>query len=70
MNIKKKKIILNDEVKEFLNIMEKENNENKLVKNNYEKKVNKQVKIIIIFLYIDFLKIIILFLIFLNLQNL
>ena len=37
MNIKKKKIILNDEVKEFLNIMEKENNENKLVKNNYEK---------------------------------
>ena len=70
MNIKKKKIILNDEVKEFLTIMEKENNENKLVKNNYEKKVNKQVKIIIIFLYIDFLKIIILFLIFLNLQNL
>ena len=70
MNIKKKKIILNDEVKEFLNIMEKENNENKLVKNNYEKKVNKQVKIIIIFLYIDFLKIIILFLIFRNLQNL
>ena len=70
MNIKKKKIILNDEVKEFLNIMEKENNENKLVKNNYEKKVNKQVKIIIIFLYIDFLKIIILFLSFRNLQNL
>ena len=70
MNIKKKKIILNDEVKEFLNIMEKENNENKLVKNNYEKKVNKQVKIIIIFLCIDFLKIIILFLSFRNLQNL
>ena len=41
MNIKKKKIILNDEVKEFLNIMEKENNENKLVNNNYEKEVNK-----------------------------
>ena len=42
MNIKKKKIILNDEVKEFLNIMEKENDENKvLVKNNYEKEVNK-----------------------------
>ena len=35
MNIKKKKIILNDEVKEFLTIMEKENNENKvLAKNN------------------------------------
>ena len=34
MNIKKKKIILNDEVKEFLDIMEKENDENKvLVKN-------------------------------------
>jgi hypothetical protein len=42
MNIKKKKIILNDEVKEFINIMEKENNENKLlVNNNYEKEVNK-----------------------------
>ena len=42
MNIKKKKIILNDEVKEFMNIMEKENNENKLlVSNNYEKEVNK-----------------------------
>ena len=42
MNIKKKKIILNDEVKEFLDIMEKENDENKvLVKNNYEKAVNK-----------------------------
>ena len=42
MNIKKKKIILNDEVKEFMNIMEKENNENKLlVNNNYEKDVNK-----------------------------
>ena len=44
MNIKKKKIILNDEVKEFLDIMEKENDENKvLVKNNYEKEVNKWV---------------------------
>ena len=42
MNIKKKKIILNDEVKEFMNIMEKENNENKLlVNNNYEKELNK-----------------------------
>lgn len=42
MNIKKKKIILNDEVKEFINIMEKENDENKLlVNNNYEKEVNK-----------------------------
>ena len=41
MNIKKKKIILNDEVKEFLTIMEQENLENKLVKNNYEKEVNK-----------------------------
>ena len=42
MNIKKKKIILNDEVKEFMMIMEKENSENKsLVKNNYEKEVNK-----------------------------
>ena len=42
MNKKKKKIILNDEVKEFLTIMEKENNENKvLAKNNYEKEVNK-----------------------------
>ena len=42
MNIKKKKIILNDEVKEFMNIMEKENNENKLlVNNNYEKEANK-----------------------------
>ena len=40
--MKKKKIILNDEVKEFLIIMEKENNENKvLAKNNYEKEVNK-----------------------------
>ena len=36
MNIKKKKIILNDEVKEFLDIIEKENDENKvLIKNNY-----------------------------------
>ena len=42
MNIKKKKIIINDEIKEFMNIMEKENNENKLlVNNNYEKEVNK-----------------------------
>ena len=41
MNIKKKKIILNDEAKEFLAIMEKENNDNKLIKNNYEKEVNK-----------------------------
>lgn len=41
MNIKKKKIILNDEVKEFLSIMEKENYDNKLVTNNYENEVNK-----------------------------
>ena len=41
MNIKKKKIILNDEVKELLTIMEQENLENKLVKNNYEKEVKK-----------------------------
>ena len=41
MNIKKKKIILNDEVKEFLAIMEKDNFENKLIKNNYEKEVKK-----------------------------
>jgi hypothetical protein len=41
MNIIKKKIILNDEVKEFLSIMEKENANNNLVKNNYENKVNK-----------------------------
>ena len=41
MNIKKKKIILNDEVKEFLTIMEKENFENKLIKNNYEKEIKK-----------------------------
>ena len=41
MNIKKKKIILNDEVKEFLTIMEQENLENKLVINNYEKEVKK-----------------------------
>ena len=41
MNIKKKKIILNDEVKEFLSLMEKENYDNKLVTNNYEKEVNK-----------------------------
>ena len=39
MNIKKKKIILNDEAKEFLSIMENENNENNIC--NYEKKVNK-----------------------------
>jgi len=41
MNIKKKKIILNDEVKEFLNVMDEENKKNKLIKNNYEGKVNK-----------------------------
>ena len=41
MNIKKKKIILNDEVKEFLSVMEKENYDNKLVTNNYENEVNK-----------------------------
>ena len=41
MNIKKKKIILNDEVKEFLSVMEKENYDNKLVTHNYEKEVNK-----------------------------
>ena len=40
MNIKKKKIILNDEVKEFLSIIDKENN-NSSIDNNYEKKVNK-----------------------------
>ena len=40
MNIKKKKIILNDEVKEFLSVIEKENN-NSSLKNNYERKVNK-----------------------------
>ena len=41
MNIKNKIIILNDEVKEFLTIMEKENFDNKLIKNNYEKEVKK-----------------------------
>ena len=41
MNIKNKKIILNDEVKEFLTIMEKENFDNKLIKNNYKKEVKK-----------------------------
>ena len=41
MNIKNKKIILNDEVKEFLTIMAKENFDNKLIKNNYEKEVKK-----------------------------
>ena len=41
MNIKKKKVILLDEVKEYLNIMEKENSNNNLIKNNYENKVNK-----------------------------
>ena len=41
MNIKNKKIILNDEAKEFLTIMEKENFDNKLIKNNYEKEVKK-----------------------------
>ena len=40
MNIKKTKIILNDEVKEFLSIIDKENN-NSSLKNNYESKVNK-----------------------------
>ncbi len=40
MNIKKKKIILNDEVKEFLSVIDKENN-NSSLKNNYERKVNK-----------------------------
>ena len=41
MNIKKKKVILLDEVKEYLNIMERENSNNNLIKNNYENKVNK-----------------------------
>ena len=41
MNIKKKKVILIDEVKEFLNIMERENDNNNLIKNNYENKINK-----------------------------
>ena len=41
MMIKKKKIILNDEVKEFLTIMDKENNNNSFIKNNYEKTINK-----------------------------
>ena len=41
MNIKKKKIILNDEVKEYLSIIEEENVKNYLIKNNYESKVNK-----------------------------
>ena len=40
MNIKKKKIILIDEAKEFLSIMEKENSNNK-INGNYEQKVNK-----------------------------
>ena len=40
MNIKKKKIILNDEVKEFLSIINKENN-NSSTNQNYESKVNK-----------------------------
>ena len=46
MNIKNKKIILNDEVKEFLTIMEKENFDNKLIKKNYEKSV-KNLEVII-----------------------
>ena len=41
MIVKRKKEILNDEAEEFLNIMEKENYTNNLIKNNYEKKVNK-----------------------------
>ena len=41
MNIKKKKIILNDEVKEYLSIIEEENVKNYLLNNNYESKVNK-----------------------------
>ena len=41
MIIKKKKIILNDEVKEFLSIMTKENEKKTSIKNNYENKVNK-----------------------------
>ena len=40
MNIKKKKIILNDEVKEFLSEIEKENNNSSKIY-NYESKVNK-----------------------------
>ena len=41
MIVKRKKEILNDEAREFLNIMEKENYTNNSIKNNYEKKVNK-----------------------------
>ena len=41
MIIKKKKPILIDEVKEFLSIMEKENENRVSIKNNYESKVNK-----------------------------
>ena len=45
MNIKKKKVILNDEVKEFLSIMasenETENENNSFIKNNFENKVDK-----------------------------
>ena len=41
MNIKKKKIILNDEVKEFLSIMASENENNSFIKNNFENKVDK-----------------------------
>ena len=40
MNIKKTKIILNDEVKQVVSIIDKENN-NSSLKNNYESKVNK-----------------------------
>jgi hypothetical protein len=39
MIIKKKKIILNDEVKGFLSVIEKENNYSS--KNNYEREFNK-----------------------------
>ena len=41
MNIKKKKVILNDEVKEFLSIMSTENENNSFIKNNFENKVDK-----------------------------
>ena len=41
MIIKKNKVILNDEAKEFLEIIGEENERNSAIKNNYEKKVNK-----------------------------
>ena len=41
MIIKRNKPILIDEVKEFLSIMEKENENKPSIKNNYESKVNK-----------------------------